>query len=75
VQYCSQWQKNAGEIVALEERRWKKCAKIQTEILLYRQGKGNRVADQLAFDPQAFLAKIGAGRTLMAYQEQQQIFT
>jgi CRP-like cAMP-binding protein len=33
------------------------------------------MADQSAFDPQAFLAKIGAGRTLVACQEQQPIFT
>jgi CRP-like cAMP-binding protein len=32
------------------------------------------MADQQAFDPQAFLAKIGAGRTLVAYQQQHPIF-
>jgi CRP-like cAMP-binding protein len=33
------------------------------------------MADQQAFGPQAFLAKIGAGRTLVAYQQQHPIFT
>jgi hypothetical protein len=28
-----------------------------------------------AFDPHTFLAKVGAGRTLVAYQEQRQTFT
>jgi CRP/FNR family cyclic AMP-dependent transcriptional regulator len=32
------------------------------------------MADQQAFDPQAFLAKIGAGRTLVACQKQHPIF-
>jgi CRP-like cAMP-binding protein len=33
------------------------------------------MADQSGFDPQAFLAKIGAGRTLVACQKQHPIFT
>ncbi|MDH3600704.1 MAG: Crp/Fnr family transcriptional regulator [Candidatus Tectomicrobia bacterium] len=33
------------------------------------------MADQHAFDPQAFLAKIGAGRTIVACQNQHPIFT
>jgi CRP-like cAMP-binding protein len=39
------------------------------------RGKGIGMADLLAFDPQAFLAKIGAGRTLVACSNQQPIFT
>jgi CRP-like cAMP-binding protein len=33
------------------------------------------MADHYAFDPQAFLAKIGAGRTIAACQQQRPIFT
>jgi CRP-like cAMP-binding protein len=33
------------------------------------------MVDPLAFDPQAFLARIGAGRTLVACSNQQPIFT
>jgi CRP-like cAMP-binding protein len=33
------------------------------------------MAHQRAFDPQAFLAKVGAGRTLVAYQQTSLIFT
>lgn len=38
------------------------------------KGKGIVMADQQAFDPQEFLAKIGTGRTLMTCQQQQSIF-
>jgi CRP-like cAMP-binding protein len=33
------------------------------------------MAHQRVFDPQAFLAKVGAGRTLVTYHEQSPIFT
>jgi CRP-like cAMP-binding protein len=33
------------------------------------------IAAPLAFDPQVFLAKIGAGRTIVACQKQQPVFT
>ena len=32
------------------------------------------MAPQAAFDPHTFLAKVGAGRTLVAYPEQRPIF-
>jgi CRP-like cAMP-binding protein len=33
------------------------------------------MAHQRAFDPQAFLAKVGAGRTIVTFQKQCSIFT
>jgi CRP/FNR family cyclic AMP-dependent transcriptional regulator len=33
------------------------------------------MAEQQAFDPQAFLDKVGAGRTVVTYPKQRLIFT
>lgn len=33
------------------------------------------MAEQQVFDPQAFLAKVGTGRTVVAYEKQSPIFT
>ena len=57
--------------------RWKKYAKLKYKAKYCRAAreKGIVMADQPAFDPQAFLTKIGAGRTLTTCPNQHLIFT
>jgi CRP-like cAMP-binding protein len=58
--------------------RWKKRAKIQAKKSLCRsnaQDKEMGMAPQDTFDSYTFLAKVGTGRTLVAYQEQSLIFS
>ena len=42
---------------------------MKTKILFTCQGKGLGMAEKQAFDPQTFLDKDGAGRTVVAYQK------
>jgi len=51
------------------------CAKKRFTIILTRQGKGIGMAEQQAFDPQMFLAKVGTGRMVVAYPKQHPVFT
>jgi CRP/FNR family cyclic AMP-dependent transcriptional regulator len=56
---------------------WKKNARMRAKKSLRRfnaKGKGIVMAHQHAFDPHTFLAKVGAGRAIVACQKQSPIF-
>jgi hypothetical protein len=64
-------------LLEMPKYRWKKNAKMRAKQLLCRsnaKGKGIVMAHQRAFDPHTFLAKVGAGRTIVACQQQSPIF-